>query len=729
MPTRIEVLPVSDFRGGLNLNADAFQLGGSQSPHMLNVNPDHRGGFTLRGAIEPINTTSLPYSPHSLASYFKSDGTSQILAGVLTKTWYSTGENFTPMTKVWTVSDHQEMITFNDTAYIQNGTDAPISWSGSSVGTLTQTFNDDITAPDGGDMPIAKHMAVWQGYVWVANTVESATSYKSRLRFSHPNRAEDWQTLDYIDVDTGHDGDEITALQPLGDMLLVFKRRSVHMIRGFDADSFGVYPLTQGVGAIPGAVAASESSVFWFNWPDGLFEYDGHQITWRYDSLKPSIVDGSVPDTYQNKIKVGFLNRKVWVSVPWESSTDNARTFVYDPSLGKGGGWTAYDVGLGSMLEWAPPSAARQYLAASIGEHPARVMRVEQDANSDTWYTDYLILTGQASTYLWAPDSAGLSVTGDIDLRARVAATDYTPSSEQTVIAKWETTSNQRSFRAYITTAGALGLEWSANGSTTIAKTSTANLTTTNGAQVWLRWVLDVDNGAAGNDVKFYTSIDGVTWTQLGATVTTASTTAIYNSTARCTVGAERDDGATKPWAGNIYEAQVRNGIGGSLVGNPIMTASVVGATTIVDSTPITWTLAGNAAFSGADTDIAAEYTTRWFDANSAYQWKRWRRPEFLVDDDFSADLLVEVYKDYDPSSAVRTFNISVDPVQLGGVWGVSTWGNAHWAPFNDGQQVFERGTGIGRARAVQLKFIGKSPSMRFGVNAIHFKFLRRRVR
>jgi hypothetical protein len=46
-----------DFTGGLNFRADQFQLSKSESPDMLNVEIDPRGGLFSRGAFREINTT------------------------------------------------------------------------------------------------------------------------------------------------------------------------------------------------------------------------------------------------------------------------------------------------------------------------------------------------------------------------------------------------------------------------------------------------------------------------------------------------------------------------------------------------------------------------------------------------------------------------------------------------------------------------------------------------
>ena len=177
--------------------------------------------------------------------------------------------------------------------------------------------------------------------------------------------------------------------------------------------------------------------------------------------------------------------------------------------------------------------------------------------------TNYVYLSGVAGNSLSTPDAAALDITGDIDLRAYVAADDWTPAARSILISK--ATGTQNSYELNIETDGKLRFYWSADGTTLIVKTSTASVPFADGAIGWVRVTLDVDNGAVGNDVKFYTSTDGVTWTQLGTTITTALTTSIYNSTSDVYVGIASNN-ASNPLAGKVYRAQILNGIDGTKV-------------------------------------------------------------------------------------------------------------------------------------------------------------------
>ena len=72
----------SDFTGGLNLRADQFNLAPNESPAMLNVEVDPRGGVRRRDAVTKINNTVLDHDIISLMTHYES-GQNQILAAIL----------------------------------------------------------------------------------------------------------------------------------------------------------------------------------------------------------------------------------------------------------------------------------------------------------------------------------------------------------------------------------------------------------------------------------------------------------------------------------------------------------------------------------------------------------------------------------------------------------------------------------------------------------------------
>jgi hypothetical protein len=166
-----------------------------------------------------------------------------------------------------------------------------------------------------------------------------------------------------------------------------------------------------------------------------------------------------------------------------------------------------------------------------------------------------LVLSGLASNYASAPDSAALSITGDIDIQVKVAMTDWTPASEQTVLSKWTTTGNQRSYALNVRSTSGLRLYTTTDGtSTVLTYDSTAATNFSDGATKWIRATLDVNDGLGNRVAKFYTSDDGTNWTQLGTTVTTAGTTSIFDSTAPLEVGSAAT-GTTTLVVGTIYDA------------------------------------------------------------------------------------------------------------------------------------------------------------------------------
>lgn len=387
---KIEYAQIEDFTGGLHLIENRWQLADNESPDMCNVDVDDRGGFRLRGGVSPFgSSTGLADDPKSLFMYESSSASPHILASDGTNIVRKNGAAWTT---VGAMSGTVRFQTFKDRVYAQNGSSVAHRWDGTTYQALgnaaPSNWNNDITSPtahgSAGNMPVASCITAWKGCLFVANTVEDGSNHPNRVRWSHPNFPEDWFEVHYIDIDEGVDGDEIVRLEPMGDHLLVFKQRSIHAVYGNPPEQFEVYQINPQVGALSqDAVVSTDNGIYFYSWPDGLFRYDG-KFEWVHERIHPIIEDGEINAAYNEEVTLGWGNRRLWVSVPWGTSTTRNRVFVLDPVLSKQGSWTKYDLSVGPFLEYNPPGEEAGFYASAVGE----TLLVELDNHSQP-YDDY----------------------------------------------------------------------------------------------------------------------------------------------------------------------------------------------------------------------------------------------------------------------------------------------------------------------------------------------------
>lgn len=341
---KVQLTQIEDYTGGLNLRADQFQLKDNESPEILNFDIDPRGGIRTRRGVVNLHDTPLGSAPLGFMKLTTISGTQQLLTVSGTTVFYSTGSNWT--TTGITVAGRSRGQTFVDRIYIQDGVNAVKSWTGAAAATLGVAYSPDIDAPTSGNMPKAKLIVAHNNHLFIANTLEGATSFPNRVRFSHPGKAEAWRDIDYFDV-TPDDGDQITGLLPFRDHLIIFKHRSVYALYGVDFNDFSLLPITHTTGApTQEAVTASPSTAYWWSNADGLFSYNGSQVFYLFEPLRPAIQDGTI--TTFNAVVAGFYEGKVYLGVPWLSGRS---TLVFDPSL-NGGAWTRFDLPVTDMMTW-----------------------------------------------------------------------------------------------------------------------------------------------------------------------------------------------------------------------------------------------------------------------------------------------------------------------------------------------------------------------------------------
>lgn len=302
----------------------------------------------------------------------------------------------------------------------------------------------------------------------------------------------------------------------------------------------------------------------------------------------------------------------------WASTTDPSTCTL---KLNNG----ASKVAPGQFGRYSPRNPRSDLYGKARRNTPIRVRRTVR-ANDSLW------LPGLDGAFLDSPDAAAFDITGDLDVRIDLAPDTWgTFNGARTLISRWRfpLAANERSWVLYLNNSGLPRLAWTTDGTdaTRVTGFGTTGLSLFTG-RLALRATLDVDNGAGGWTVTYYTAptISGP-WTQLGTPVVTPGITSVYAGSTPLAVGATADgvaafDGSRMITA-TVYAAEVRSGIGGTVVANPLFAGYEPEDRTLTDTAGRTWTLRGAATFRDPAirfTGEAASWPAKW-DLSGADQW------------------------------------------------------------------------------------------------------------
>jgi hypothetical protein len=357
----LNIFEQKDFTGGLNLRSDQFQLSENESPKMLNVEIDPRGGVFSRGGMTRINGTAVAgtWDPQKLTA-FSGSGIPHIMLANGTKVYKSTGGNFTTLqysagNDVVANSPHGACLaTWGDTLYIATGTS---STAGGYSWKTTDTYATNITRsgynPDPWQttadatkikIPQCEHLTVHASRMWAAWVTEPpkgsptspAVEWPNRLRYSITGTATNWDADAYFDLLGGGNG--INAMGVANGSLVVFKSNAVYVVYGNSPSNFGVLQLSDKLGCQSHhAMAVADNGIYFYSLGRGLFFTDGNSIIEISGNIKPIIDLGWVSSSSAEGVSVSWVGGRVWLSLPYaETGTVPVYptvNFVFDPTL------------------------------------------------------------------------------------------------------------------------------------------------------------------------------------------------------------------------------------------------------------------------------------------------------------------------------------------------------------------------------------------------------------
>lgn len=399
-----------DFTGGLNLRRTQFGLGESESPEMMNVEIDPRGGFYTRAGWRRWNavdaTTPATWHPRNLYVHSLSDGgfVAYVTNGATVHAASSDGV-FEDLSIAVSASPHlADFTSWGDVCYMACGYDSAAfkrdaENTAATLPDAASSFNDDYTIPGSGRFPKAEFVESHAGYMFTAYTYENAEAHPNRIRWSHPGEPEDWAALDFLDIKVG--GGRITGLLSFQDHLLIFKEDSVWGLYGYNSESWQLIRVSRKSGApCTTAITSSETAVYYFSSASrgAVFGYSG--------GTQPIDVSEKVRTAFEDAmdtddIWLGWVNKRLWCSVPWirdEVRTGDEQTvFVFDPSVGDGA-WSTHRAAIGELTCIAGGSeVSTTYPLAAVCGHSGAAALVQ--LGSVTRAEDIILQTLEASPF------------------------------------------------------------------------------------------------------------------------------------------------------------------------------------------------------------------------------------------------------------------------------------------------------------------------------------------
>lgn len=245
--------------------------------------------------------------------------------------------------------------TAGETVFRKASSGVQSGGTGSTFVIVSSAWSANDEAPSThGVPPVLSFGVVWKNRWWARHA-----TLPTRLYFSEIFQPQGWPATYYIDLPFTN-GEEINAIQDLGDTLLIFGETQIFLVIGQTSLDFEVRPsLGAQSGAVgPRAVTRVEAGAIHAS-ADGIYIFNGaedrlltHDLTpgWRdmIDNAASTTI-GNIPMVYEAR------NRELRVAVPRAYPTAAAGEWVLDLNRTREGNepaWTQTDRPIRNYIHW-----------------------------------------------------------------------------------------------------------------------------------------------------------------------------------------------------------------------------------------------------------------------------------------------------------------------------------------------------------------------------------------
>ena len=342
---------IKDFSAGYIDAVDDNLLPDNAASDCSNVISRISGILRGRPGQVRLNDTPLGGSVQGLFSYYYGDPVQRKLVAAYNGTiGYWNDEEFVPIKDGQDTSAPVFFEACVNYMVCFNGKDAPWKWDG-------ETVSDLQNAPEDGQFPV-----LHKDKLFVVSK-----SDPSVLRWSNSFQPEQWPAVNYFHVKDG-DGDVITGMEKFLGELIIFKRRSIHTLRGTSLDDFLMDELESSIGCVGPRAKARHGTAIYFVSDEGLCVFNGMRALNLSRAFIPKLW-AKVNKAYIHKAVVGVWDGLIWFALPEGESTYNNLVIIFDPSGEQGRFWPWRQINISCMETFNDGNKVVLYAGDSRGEY------------------------------------------------------------------------------------------------------------------------------------------------------------------------------------------------------------------------------------------------------------------------------------------------------------------------------------------------------------------------